>query len=184
MLSSAVYQLHVWLASFPPLVSLYLLIYSRPLCPLLRLIRTHLVSQSLCIQSPCPNWPPQISQKSLSFWLNSSKCVYTQGVGLCTMEVCGSFYLTELLNPVWQECLHYYDHLVSVIPHLCNSAAWKYSRLRFLSILLLLIYKWIHLVFMRGLGSRRDHWIYPQGFLTLIVSKNDEYNNKYVYYSE
>lgn len=72
-------------------------------------------------------------------------------VGLCMIEVCGSCCLRELLKLVWQARLCYADHPVSVISHLCNSAEWKYGMIRFLSPLLPLIYKWIHLVFMRGL---------------------------------
>lgn len=44
-----------------------------------------------------------IQQESLSFWLNPFVCL-CEGVGLCTIGVCGSFYLKELLKLVWQEC--------------------------------------------------------------------------------
>lgn len=130
-------------------VSLSLLICFRPLCPLLCLIRAPLVLQPICILAPCPCWPPQhsnIQQKSLSFQLNPSEvCVL---VGLCMIEVYGSFYLRELLKLVWQERLCYADHPVSLISHLRNSAEWTDSRLWFLSPLLYLIYKWKHLIFM------------------------------------
>lgn len=112
-----------------------LLICSRPLCPLLRLIRAPLVLQSLCIQAsmspPTSKAQPlqHSAEKPFFFWLNlSQECAYvceSIGVGVCMIEVCGSFYLRELLKLVWQERPCYADHPVSVISNLCDSAEWK-----------------------------------------------------------
>lgn len=81
---------------------------------------------------------------------SSSACVCVCARWRCV----GHSLWKKLLRRVWQERLCYADHPVSVIPHLHSSAEWKYSRLWFLSPLLPLIYKWIHLVFMRGLLNK------------------------------
>lgn len=112
-------------SSFPPLVSLSLLVCSGPLCPLLCLIRASLVLQSLCIQAPCPHWAPQHSfsniQQKKAFLSDSFPSWCCTGVGLSMIEVCGSLYLRELLKLVWQqERLCYADHPVSVVSHLCS----------------------------------------------------------------
>lgn len=120
-----------------------------------------LVPIDLHSASPC-----NIQQKQ-PFFLTQSLCALCMCVCMCVcagvvlsmIEVCGSFYLRELLQLVWQERPCYADHPVSVISHLRNSAEWKYGRLWFLSPLLPLIYKWIHLVFMRRLvGGTAVGW--------------------------
>lgn len=91
--------------------------------------------------------PATFSRKGFLSDSIPSWCVHVCG-SVCIIEVCGSFYLRELFKLVWQERLCFADHPVSVISHLRSSAKWKDGRLWFLSPLLPLIYKWIHLVFM------------------------------------
>lgn len=117
--------------------------YQSPFGPAIHLYSGHLSLLTSTAQ------PLQHSAEKPFFLTQFLRGMFMCG-GSCMIEMCGSFFLRELLKLVWQECLCYADHPISVISHLCNSAEWKDDKLWFLSPLLALIYKWIHLVFMSG----------------------------------
>lgn len=148
------------LGGLPPYLS-HLLTCCGPLFPSPLLYQRPLWSSRLSVFSLFPPKVPSALHRGGRFYIEKGWKGFIfrlNGFILCAC-VCvrGSFYFRgekwiKKKNSQGRRC--YADRPLSAILHLHSSAEWK----RFLSPLLRLMYKWVHLVFIRGPRDEQVGW--------------------------